>query len=56
MEYYNFCQQCEDYFTTIRAHEPNEILFATFFFWNRINFRWQQYKQKLEEESLDQIS
>ena len=28
----NFCQQCEDYFTTNRATGPNQILFAASFF------------------------
>lgn len=35
---YNFCQQCENYFVTIEATEPNQIPFATSFFQNQINF------------------
>ena len=46
MECYNFCQQCEDHFATAKAKGPNRIPFAALFFRDRINFRWQQYKQK----------
>ena len=46
MDCYNFCQQCENYFATARATGPTQISFAAFFFWDRISFRWQQYKQK----------
>ena len=38
---YNFCQQCENYFATIGVTESTQILFATSFLWDRINFRWQ---------------
>ena len=51
MEFYNFCQQYEDYFATAGAKSPNHILFAAFFLRDRINFRWQQYKRKHEAES-----
>ena len=51
MEYYNSCQQCKDHFATTRAKGPNRILFAAFFFYDYINFRWQQYKRKHEAES-----
>ncbi len=40
IEYYNFCQQCEDYFATYGATEPNQIPFAASFLRDRINFRW----------------
>ncbi len=56
MEYYNFCQQCEDYFATCGATRLNQIPFAAFFLQYQINFRWQQYKRKLEAESLVLIS
>ncbi len=56
MECYNFCQQCEDHFATCRDTGPNRILFAASFLWDQINFRWQQYKRKLEAESLVPIS
>ena len=46
MEYYNFCQQCEDHFATTRAKGPNRIPFAASFLCDHINFRWQQYKRK----------
>ena len=42
MDYYNFCQQCEDYFATAGATRPTQILFATSFLWDRISFCWQQ--------------
>ena len=38
MEYYNFCQQCEDHFATTGAKGPNRIFFAAFFLHDRINF------------------
>ena len=38
MACYNFCQQCEDYFTTARAKRPDCIPFAAFFFQNSIGF------------------
>ncbi len=56
IECYNFCQQCEDHFATCGATEPNQILFAASFLRNRINFRWQQHKRKLEAESSVPIS
>ena len=31
IEYYNFCQQCKDYFAIVRATKPNQIPFAAFF-------------------------
>ena len=40
MDYYNFCQQCEDYFATAGATGPTQIPFATSFLWERISFRW----------------
>ena len=56
MEYYNFCQQCEDHFATCGATGPNQILCAAYFLRDRVNFRWQQYKRKLEGESLIPIN
>ncbi len=56
MEYYNFCQQCKDHFATCGAIGPNQIPFAASFLRDRINFRWQQHKRKLEAESLVPIS
>ena len=29
---YNFCQQCEDYFATVKAKGVNQIFFAMSFF------------------------
>ncbi len=51
IEYYNFCQQYEDYFTITRAIRPNLVLFTTFYLWDLINFYWQQYKWKMEAET-----
>ena len=48
---YNFCQKCEDYFATAGATRPTQISFAAFFLWDRISFRWQQYKQKHDKET-----
>ena len=56
MECYNFCQQCENHFTTAGAKSLNRIFFAAFFLRNRINFRWQQHKRKLDAESTVPIS
>ena len=39
IEYYNFCQKCEDHFATAGAKGPNCISFATSFLRDRINFR-----------------
>ena len=41
--WYNFCQQYEDYFTTVGFTGPTQILFAVFFLWDQISFHWQQY-------------
>ncbi len=56
MECYNFCQQCEDHFATCGAIGPKQIPFTASFLRDQINFRWQQYKRKLEAESLIPIS
>ncbi len=56
IECYNFCQQYEDHFATYGATRPNQIPFATSFLRDRINFRWQQHKWKLETESSVPIS
>ena len=56
IECYNFCQQCEDHFATAGAQGPNRIPFAASFLCDRINFRWQQYKRKLDAESTVPIS
>ena len=52
MEYYNFCQQCDDHFAIAGAKGLNRIPFAAFFLLDCINFRWQQYKQKHEAENI----
>ena len=52
MACYNFCQECKEYFATAGAKGPNRIPFAASFLQNRISFRWQQHKQKLDNETL----
>ncbi len=56
MEFYNFCQQCEDHFVICRATGPNRIPFAASFLRDQINFCWQQHKRNLEAESSVPIS
>ena len=51
MNCYNFCQQCEDYFATVRAMKSTQIFFAASFFQNQISFHWQQYKRKPDGNS-----
>ena len=51
MDCYNLCQQCENYFATIKATGPNRILFVKSFLWDRISFYCQQYKWKWDVDS-----
>lgn len=51
MECYNFHQQCEDHFAITKATKPNQIPFMASFYWDQINFCWQQCKRKLEGEN-----
>ena len=51
MDYYNFCQQCEDYFATAGATGPTRILFAASFLRYRISFYWQQYKWRHDADT-----
>ena len=51
MNYYNFYQQCEDYFAIADATGLTQIPFAAFFLWDRISFCWQQYKWKRDGNS-----
>ena len=44
IDYYHFCQQCEDYFETSGATGMNCTPFATTFLRDAINLRWAQYK------------
>lgn len=39
MEYYNFCQQFENYFAAARARKANQIFFAMSFSQNQNSFR-----------------
>ena len=48
---YNFCQEYENYFATAEATKSIRIRFATSFFCDRINFRWQQYKRKHDTDT-----
>ena len=56
MECYNFYQQYEDHFATIKAKGPDRIPFTASFLRDRINFRWQQYKGKPETKSTVPIT
>ncbi len=51
MECYYFCQQCEDYFETAGAKSHKRVPFAVFFLKEKILFRWQQHKIKIERKS-----
>ena len=55
IECYNFCQLCEEYFTTCGATESNQIPFAAFFLQDRINFCLQQHKWTIEGENSTPI-
>ena len=39
MDYYYFCQQCEDYFKTLGATEMNYTPFSTTFFRDSISLK-----------------
>ena len=45
MDYYHFCQQCEDYFETSGATRMNRTPFAATFLRGAISLRWAQHKQ-----------
>ena len=51
MDYYNFCQQCEDYFATAGATGPTQIPFAASSLRDRINFYGQQYKRNWDTDN-----
>ena len=40
MDYYQFCQQCEDHYETAGTTGPNRVLFTASFLRALINFRW----------------
>ena len=44
VDYYHFCQQCEDYFETSGAIGMNCTPFAATFLHGPISLRWTQYK------------
>ena len=44
MDYYHFCQQCENHFETAGASGPNRILFAASFLRGSVVQRWHQHK------------
>ena len=46
IEYYWFCQQCEDHFNTARAKGSNQIPFAASFLRKKALRRWLQYKRQ----------
>ena len=51
IKYYNFIEQCEDYFATAKVKRPNRIPFAATFFWKQALFWWQQPKAKNADET-----
>ena len=44
IDFYHFCQQCEDYFETSWATGTNRTLFAAFFLPGNISVQWTQFK------------
>lgn len=52
MKYNNFCQQFQSNFAITEATSSNQILFVALSLQDQINFSWQQYKRKLEENNL----
>ena len=46
MDYYRFCQQCEDHFKTAVAKKPNKIPFAALFLRGSLMQQWIQYKER----------
>ena len=50
MECYHFCWQYNDDFEIADAKGHKRVLFAASFFWERINFRWQQHKTQIERD------
>ena len=48
IEYYHFCQQCEDHFETSGATGMNCNPFVASFFRGSISIRWTQYKRRHE--------
>ena len=45
MDYYRFCQHCEDHFKIAGAKRPNKILFADSFLHGSVTQQWLQHKQ-----------
>ena len=52
MEYYHFCQQCEDHFETFGATGMNRPPFAALFFRGSISIRWAQHKRHHKSATL----
>ena len=50
MDYYHFCQQCEDHFETSRATGTNRTPFAASFLRGNISVQWTQFKRCQGEE------
>ena len=48
LDYYHFCQQCEDHFDTAGASGPNRIPFIASFLCGLVVYCWPQYKHCLE--------
>ena len=52
MDYYYFCQQCDDYFKTSGATKMNCTPFAASFFCSTISLRWAQHKRHHQSITL----
>ena len=51
MDFYRFCQQCEDHFKTSGANGPNRILFAASFLHKAVVQQWHQQKQRSQTKA-----
>ena len=56
LEYYNFFQQCKDYFATAGATGSNRVPFAATFLKDTALFRWQQHQRKIKDQPNVSIS
>ena len=46
IDWYRFCQKCNDHFETIGDKRPNRILFAALFLSGLVTQQWLQHKQR----------
>ena len=50
LDWYRFCQQCEDHFETAGANGPNRVPFAALFLRRAMLQRWHQQKHRFGAE------